>query len=43
MGNPLGIRTPFTFQGASFEEDQCAATRTIMNGKTLDVENGSLN
>ena len=40
-GNRLGIMTPKAFQVAAFEKYGCADSRTIVSGKTLDVENSS--
>jgi len=38
-GDPFRIGTPGTFKGTSFEKNQSAATRSVVNRKTLDVEN----
>jgi hypothetical protein len=36
--SPLGIMAPETAQGAAFEKHRRSDARSIMNGKTLDVE-----
>jgi len=34
----FGIGTPTAGEGTSLQEDQCPATRTIVDRETLDIE-----